>query len=193
MSNVLISGVNGFVGTNLAQFLGQRQYAIIPLSRTSEKQRQSFTWDNIADIKGHDIEAIVHLAGKAHDIKNTSDANEYFEVNTALTKKLFDIFLQSKASTFVYLSSVKAAADTVDGILDEDVVPNPKTAYGQSKQKAEEYLLVQKLPAGKRLFILRPCMIHGPGNKGNLNLLYKVVRKGVPYPLAAYSNKRSFG
>jgi nucleoside-diphosphate-sugar epimerase len=48
------------------------------------------------------------------------------------------------------------------------------------------------VPGGKRLFILRPCMIHGPGNKGNLNLLYKVVEKGIPYPLAAFQNKRSF-
>ena len=35
-------------------------------------------------------------------------------------------------------------------------------------------------------------MIHGPGNKGNLNLLYKVVKKGIPYPLGAFENRRSF-
>ena len=35
-------------------------------------------------------------------------------------------------------------------------------------------------------------MIHGPGNKGNLNLLYQFVKKGIPYPLAAFENKRSF-
>src|ERR1700733_11450963 len=35
-------------------------------------------------------------------------------------------------------------------------------------------------------------MIHGPGNKGNLNLLYKFVKKGIPYPLAGFNNKRSF-
>mgnify|MGYP003575988846 FL=1 len=35
-------------------------------------------------------------------------------------------------------------------------------------------------------------MIHGPGNKGNLNLLYKFVAKGLPYPLASFNNKRSF-
>ena len=35
-------------------------------------------------------------------------------------------------------------------------------------------------------------MIHGPENKGNLNLLYQLVRKGVPYPLAGFHNKRSF-
>ena len=45
---------------------------------------------------------------------------------------------------------------------------------------------------GKRVFILRPCMIHGPGNKGNLNLLYQLVSKGIPWPLGAFENKRSF-
>ncbi len=58
---------------------------------------------------------------------------------------------------------------------------------------AEEYIQAQPLPKGKRYYILRPCMIiHGPGNKGNLNLLYQIVRKGIPYPLASFENKRSF-
>src|SRR5690606_27975560 len=68
----------------------------------------------------------------------------------------------------------------------------PLTPYGKSKLEAELYLLAQKLPERKRLFIIRPCMIHGPGNKGNLNLLYKVVEKGIPWPLAAFHNERSF-
>ena len=44
----------------------------------------------------------------------------------------------------------------------------------------------------KLFYILRPCMIHGKGNKGNLNLLVKWVKKGLPWPLAAFENKRSF-
>ena len=45
---------------------------------------------------------------------------------------------------------------------------------------------------GKKVYIMRPCMIHGPGNKGNLNLLYGVVSKGIPWPLGAFENRRSF-
>src|SRR5690606_32579130 len=71
-------------------------------------------------------------------------------------------------------------------------MPKAVTPYGQSKLEAETYLLNQKLPEGKRLFIIRPCMIHGPGNKGNLNLLYKVVETGIPWPLSAFENQRSF-
>src|SRR5690606_38955752 len=83
-------------------------------------------------------------------------------------------------------------ADTVDGVLIEEVDGNPYTPYGKSKLEAEQYLLSRKLPEGKRLFIIRPCMIHGPGNKGNLNLLYQIVEKGLPWPLAAFHNRRSF-
>ena len=35
-------------------------------------------------------------------------------------------------------------------------------------------------------------MIHGPGNKGNLNLLYSLVSKGLPWPLGSFENKRSY-
>jgi nucleoside-diphosphate-sugar epimerase len=87
---------------------------------------------------------------------------------------------------------VKAVADEVEGTLTEAAVPNPKTHYGIAKRQAEEYILAQKLPKGKRVYILRPCMIHGLGNKGNLNLLYQSVAKGLPWPLGDFQNKRSF-
>jgi nucleoside-diphosphate-sugar epimerase len=132
------------------------------------------------------------LAGKAHDTNNVDRPGDYYEVNTELTKKVFDAFLQSTARVFIILSSVKAAADVVDGVLTEEVNPNPTTHYGKSKLLAEQYILAQPIPKGKRIYIIRPCMIHGPGNKGNLNLLYSVVKKKLPWPLAAFNNQRSF-
>lgn len=90
------------------------------------------------------------------------------------------------------MSTVKAVADEVKEILSENEIPNPKTHYGIAKHQAEEYILSQELPAGKRVYILRPCMIHGPGNKGNLNLLFQLVAKGLPWPLGAFENQRSF-
>ena len=178
--NIIITGATGFVGKNLSKFLKEKGHHISPLSL-----RKAWELDQNA-------EAIIHLAGKAHDTKNTSAEKEYFEINTELTKKLFKEFLNTTAQDFIYFSSVKATADTVEGFLDENHKSNPQTPYGKSKLEAEEFLLSQKLPENKRLFIIRPCMIHGPGNKGNLNLLYKFVQKGIPYPLAAFENKRSF-
>ncbi|MEJ5104631.1 NAD-dependent epimerase/dehydratase family protein [Chryseobacterium sp. MYb328] len=178
--NVIITGASGFVGKNLLKYLEDNQCNSIGISlRANWKLSRNF-------------DALIHLAGKAHDTANTSADEEYFKINTELTKKLFDEFIDSDIKDFFYFSSVKATADTVDGVLYENHSSDPKTPYGKSKLLAEEYLLSKEIPTGKRLFIIRPCMIHGPGNKGNLNLLYKVVEKGIPWPLASFENQRSF-
>lgn len=179
---VLITGATGFVGINLIPYLNKLSIGTKALNRS----------DLLRDVKFDNTDAIIHLAGKAHDIKKASNPEEYYKVNFELTKKLFDNFLKSDAKKFIFISSVKAAADSVKGILSEDHIPNPQTDYGKSKLMAEEYIQVQPLPLGKSYYILRPCMIHGLGNKGNLNLLYKFVQKGIPYPLASFENKRSF-
>ena len=181
MDKITITGLSGFVGQNLQNYL-KSSYAIQSLS-------VRYTPSQKFDLDGY---AIIHLAGKAHDLKNVSDPSEYYEANFELAKQIFDGFLESNASVFIFMSTVKAVADEVDGILTEETIPNPKTHYGIAKQKAEEYILSQELPLDKRVYILRPCMIHGPGNKGNLNLLYKLVSKGLPWPLGGFKNKRSF-
>lgn len=180
-----ITGASGFVGQHLLAHLESLGQEVQPLSMRGPDWQQQLQQQGMGD-------AVIHLAGKAHDTANTSVAAEYFQVNRDLTIALFDLFLQSDARDFVYFSSVKAVADVVEETLDESHPADPKTPYGQSKFEAEQYLLQQSLPAGKRLFIIRPCMIHGPGNKGNLNLLYSVVSKGIPWPLAAFHNQRSF-
>ncbi|WP_386693250.1 MULTISPECIES: NAD-dependent epimerase/dehydratase family protein [unclassified Lonepinella] len=180
---IQITGASGFVGQNLTQYFAKSPYKITALSLRSENCKKDLD---------QDADAIIHLAGKAHDTKNTSDESEYFKVNRDLTIALFEQFLQSNIRDFFYFSSVKAVADMADNVVDENITPNPLTAYGKSKFEAEQFLLSQTLPTGKRLFIIRPCMIHGAGNKGNLNLLYKVVEKGIPWPLASFHNQRSF-
>lgn len=178
---ITITGATGFVGANLKNYL-KASHIIFPMS-VRYMPNQHF------EIK---TDALIHLAGKAHDLKKVSRPSDYYEANFELTKQLFDSFLQSTVSVFIFMSTVKAVADTVEGILTEDTIPNPKTHYGIAKQQAEEYILSQQLPIGKRVYILRPCMIHGPGNKGNLNLLYQLVGKGLPWPLGAFENQRSF-
>ena len=176
-NEIYITGSSGFVGSS---FLNQFKREV---TRVSSRGKES-------NIDG--AEVVIHLAGKAHDLKITSATQEYYEVNTELTKKVFDAFLVSGANVFITLSSVKSAADEVDGELTEQHQPNPITHYGKSKLLAEQYIFSKKIPEGKRVYVLRPCMIHGPGNKGNLNLLYKLVSKNIPWPLGAFENSRSF-
>lgn len=182
MKSITITGGTGFVGVNLISYL--KNYTIIPLTRVG--------LNSVSLEIPSNTDVVIHLAGKAHDLKKVSKPEEYYQVNYELTKKLYDAFLKSEAKKFIFISSIKAMADSIDHILTEDVEPNPQTDYGKSKLMAERYIQAQKLPEGKSYYILRPCMIHGPGNKGNLNLLYNFVKKGIPYPLATFENKRSF-
>ena len=164
-----MTGSHGFVGTNLIEALTDK-YEIV-------------RWDVRSDEPLPEVDAVFHLAGKAHDTKHTTEAAEYFRVNTDLSKKIFDRFLDSSAKKFIFFSSIKAK----DG----------DTPYAKSKKAAEEYICGKFRDeclefSDKKVYILRPCMIHGPRNKGNLNLLVNVVKKGIPWPLAAFENKRSF-
>lgn len=190
--NILITGIHGFVGSNLVKDLKQKHYiyGIDIVSPKIEGVLRTDAWDKVDRISNVDI--VIHLAGKAHDTKNQTNADEYFDVNLGLTKKIYEWFLKSNAKKFIFFSSVKAAAETVDGeFLTEDITPSPKGPYGESKIAAENFIL-ENLHKYKQVYILRPCMIHGPGNKGNLNLLYKIASKGIPWPLGLFDNKRSF-
>ncbi|MDB4204826.1 NAD-dependent epimerase/dehydratase family protein [Polaribacter sp.] len=189
--NIAITGNSGFVGVNLAPYLENKGNDIIGVSRTPLKSNE-LKYSGLNLTVWNSINAFIHLAGKAHDLKKTSKENDYYKINTELTKTLFDQFLVSDCEVFIYMSSVKAVADNVEGKLDENFEPNPVTAYGRSKLAAENYILSKNIPENKRVYILRPCMIHGPKNKGNLNLLYSFVSRGIPYPFGKYTNSRSF-
>lgn len=186
---VLITGAKGFIGKNLLNSLNKDKI-VVPFSRQLGMEYGSISFQWLNDNK---IDAIVHLAGIAHDIQDTLNENLYYQVNTNLTQQLYDAFLKSNTANFIFLSSVKAVADTTNEILSEEVLPNPKTVYGKSKRQAEIYIEKMAIQSTSKFFyILRPPMVYGPGNKGNLNLLYKIVKKGIPWPLATFSNQRSF-
>jgi nucleoside-diphosphate-sugar epimerase len=176
MNSIFLTGSSGFIGVNLLEYF--KSFIFLKYQR------------------GTPIEinegVVIHLAGNAQDLKKTSNSDRYYQDNTELTKIVFDAFLGSDAKVFITLSSVKAVTDKVRGELNEENMPNPITHYGKSKLLAEQHILTKDIPEGKRVYILRPCMIHGPGNIGNLNLLYKLISNGIPWPLGAFENQRSF-
>jgi nucleoside-diphosphate-sugar epimerase len=189
--NILITGIHGFVGNHLVANLKKKYiiYGLDIIAPEKEGVIYTYSWKEINILPNIDV--IIHLAGKAHDTKKQTDFKSYFDINTGLTEKIFQYFLNSTAKKFIFFSSVKAVADSIDHILTEEEIPEPKGPYGKSKIAAEEYILSKDWQE-KQVYILRPCMIHGSGNKGNLNLLYNMVKKGIPYPLGQYENRRSF-
>ena len=176
ISSIFLTGSTGFVGRNLINTLNN-SFEFYIYKRNS--------------ILNVNQDAVIHLAGIAHDTSGKINSDLYYKVNTDFTKKIFDAFLNSNSKIFIMLSSVKAVSDSPTDIVTESTNANPLTVYGKSKLLAEEYVLSKKL-SNKRVFILRPCMIHGFNNKGNLNLLYNLVKKGFPWPLGAFNNQRSY-
>lgn len=184
----LILGSTGFVGSNYISFLKSKCLNYNGLARSTDSD---FLYKSCNQAYLNQFDAVINFVGKAHDTNGTIDIQPYKESNVNYLIKSYEAFLKSETRIYIYLSSVKAVADNVDGYLTEDHIPNPQTIYGKTKLEAEDYIM-SNLPVDKSVFILRPCMIHGPNNKGNLNLLYSLVTKGVPWPLASFENARSF-
>ena len=162
----LVTGANGFVGSNLRRYLAEKGHECLKLDIADA----DYGWDELEKIPFDEIDCTVHLAGKAHDLKKVASEQSYFDVNVGLTEKIFNA-CYGRTKTFIYFSSSKASPTG--------------NAYGRSKYAAEQFL-------DGRAIVLRPAMIHGPGNKGNLNLLWGIVRRGLPWPLASFENRRSF-
>lgn len=175
---IQISGITGFVGQNLNTYL-LRNYSVSNL-------------DLRKDDMNINSDVVIHLAGIAHDFENKFTENDYINVNLELTKKIFEAFLKSKSTVFIFFSSIKAVAENCSEILDEKFIPDPQTFYGKSKRMAELYIINKLLDTNKRIYILRPCMIHGPKNKGNLNSLFNYTALGLPWPFGSFNSKKSF-
>jgi len=184
LTKVLIAGGSGFIGNNLSEYLKSANFITTSLSLREDG------WENKM---ASDWDVVINLIGKAHDHSGRATEKEYFAVNYNLTKLIFSEFLKSSAKIFIHISTI-AAVEEFDSIelINEDHKQNPISFYGLSKFKAEEWLLSQPLNNSKKLVILRPPMVHGKGDKGNLGLLFKFISKGIPYPLSAFDNSRSF-
>ncbi|MGG5208551.1 NAD-dependent epimerase/dehydratase family protein [Chryseobacterium sp. MIQD13] len=180
--NIAVFGGSGFVGKNLIQSrLMDAEIQAISLRDTSWKEAAGS-----ADI-------MINLVGKAHDHKGTASEKDYSFANVELVKEIFDTFIKSDARLLIHISSIAAVEEfESEKPLKEESICNPVSLYGTTKRQAEEWLSAQILPENKKVIILRPPMIHGPGDKGNLGLLYKIISKGLPYPLASFDNSRSF-
>jgi len=198
--HILITGVSGFVGTSLVNYLQKKIQGVSIIGASRRKKSISHFYPILkqcvsnAEIFDMPVRAYsyVHLSGKVYDVRDKNNEEEYYKANYEATKELFNHFIKDpEAKKFLFLSTIHVLTESPDTVLDEAYNPEPFTPYGKSKYLAEKYIQ-QNCPPDKDYYILRPSMIHGPGNKGNLNLLYSLIDKGIPYPIGAINNKRSF-
>ena len=150
MKSIYLTGSTGFIGKNFIEYF-KNKYLILKYQRGCEIEINT--------------DVVLHVAGKAHDTNYKSNLKSYYDSNTVFTSEIYNKFLNSNSKIFIYISSIKAVADFSDEIIYEDNLPLPYSEYGISKLISEFNITNKHIPATKKVFILRPAMIHGRDNK----------------------------
>ncbi|MEA4839396.1 MAG: NAD-dependent epimerase/dehydratase family protein [Bacteroidales bacterium] len=193
--NILITGIHSLLGSCLVDVFKEKNVVYGLDFDATEKNgvRKVFTNNELKDIP--DVDVVIHIDGIHWDPHDLSEALAYSERNAGFTKKIYNWFTQSTAKYFIYLSSIKAAGTSPDAhcALTEVLSQKPFGVYGESKFLAERYIL-EKWTYGKKIYILRPAIIHGLATLGSkhLDLLFDRVKKGRPYLLGKFVCRRSF-
>lgn len=183
MKNILITGVNSYVGNSLADWLNKEpdKYKIEKISLRNDKWKQH-------DFSGYDV--IVHVAGIAHVSTDPKMEELYYKVNRDLTIEVAKKAKSDEVKQFIFLSSIIVYGEVKEnnGIITRDTIPNPSNFYGKSKLEAEKG--IESLESEHfKVAIIRPPMIYGKGSKGNYPKLAKLARITPIFP--DYDNKRS--
>ncbi|MGQ0532422.1 MAG: NAD-dependent epimerase/dehydratase family protein [Caulobacteraceae bacterium] len=184
---LLVTGASGFIGSSLKVALA-RGFAVRAIGRHPDTQNDCAVGDIGPDTDWSraldGVDAVIHLAGPAH--ANTP-ATVLQHAVVGGSCRLAEQAAARGVRRFLYVSSIKAAADRTDAPIDETSPPRPLTAYGRAKLEAEGAVLEQ-FPGA---IVLRPPLVHGPGVKGNLRRLMRLLDSNLPLPLAGFRNKRS--
>lgn len=174
---VQLSGASGFIGSNLIKLL-DFEFSPIKINLKSH-------FSIHADI-------FIHLAGISQNKNCSISKDKYFEINTELTKKVFDAFLLSNAKKFILISSVKAIRDEYNLIITENTLECPNSNYGRSKLDADKYILSKIIPEDKAIYILRPSLVTGCGVRGNMLKLFNLSNSPYNWLFSSINNQRTY-
>jgi UDP-glucose 4-epimerase len=198
LENILLTGGTGFIGKHLLQCLVVSKYSVSMLSRNRIKNYPNifcdFSKDTIPEDALNSIDTVFHIAGFAHDLRGDISKDKYLyqKINTDATIQLAKLAAQNGVKRFIFVSSVKAGGEAVDGqCMTEKDQSEPEGVYGKTKREAELKLLEIGRNSGMFVSIVRPSLVYGPGAKGNLNLMMAGIDKGWFPPLPETGNRRS--
>lgn len=202
---VLITGANGFVGRHLVEEYEKngweiravvRSLATCKLDRT--KVREIVEVSDIAEVLDwaplvQGCSVVAHLAARAHQVQEAQDDGvvAFHRINVAATANLAMAAANACVRRFLFISSSGVMGDASQRPWTEDDVPNPQSSYAKSKLMAEQKVQFIALKSNMEYVILRPALVYGPGNPGNLARLIKLVGAGLPLPLKGIAGKRS--
>lgn len=206
---VLISGATGFIGRQLIPVLETRGHSLtlglrnldvdsrLPKAE-AQSQRRTIVVGEIDErtdwreaLQGAD--AVVHLAARAHVIEGGLDEEAALtRINARGTRRLVDQAVDAGVEHFVLMSSIGAVTTGSDACVTVNTPCTPDTPYGRSKRAAERALIDRAAGSQMGWTILRPTLVYGPDNPGNMERLVALVKRGLPIPLGGIRNRRSF-
>ena len=204
--NILVTGASGFIGSRLVEYLSKSDKCLRIYAHYRRPQKNIFpnvtpviseSLDSIVQnrILLNDIDVVVHLAAKVHDLNNLSDSylEDYLSINSKITIDLATAAAAANVDKFIFLSSIKIFGDLIsDSFLDSLSIPNPTDPYGISKRKAEVLLDTLSKKTDLSYFSLRIPLVYGPNVRANFLNLIKLVDSSLPLPFASISNSRSY-
>ena len=198
---LLVTGANGFIGKSLIHALKERKIHVVGATRQllSSKTEGLFSVPDFAakDVWSgflKDCDVIIHLAARAHKTNEKPDDSleEYMEANVKGTLNLAEEAIRAGVKRFVYVSSIGVHGEnTFSEPLTESSPISPKSNYTKSKWLAEQGLIQLCSNSCIELVILRPPLVFGPENPGNMLKLINLVNICIPLPLKSIKNSRS--
>jgi nucleoside-diphosphate-sugar epimerase len=203
-NNILITGANGFVGRALCAKLLAENYDVMGAVRTGHHQAAGIKQMVVGSMDGsadwsealRNVEVVIHLAARVHVMNDHSSdpLTEFRRVNVDGSLNLAKQAARAGVKRLIYLSSVKVNGEyTLPGHpFKESDIANPQDAYGRSKLEAEQGLLLIAQETGMEVVIIRPPLVYGQGVKANFASMMRAVKRGLPLPLGAIHNNRSF-
>jgi len=195
---VLITGATGFIGGHFLPLFKKGYYHLLVATRHQNLEVNSIVINEINQDTNWDealqnIDIVIHLAARAHILKESvSDPEAEFDrVNAQGTINLVRQSIKAGVKHFIFLSSIGAMTTLSDTIINELSPSNPDTPYGKSKLKAEQAIQEICQNSFMTYTILRPTLVYGANNPGNMERLLALTAKNLPLPLASINNSRS--
>lgn len=198
---IWITGASGFVGRQLCLEAVQRGCSVLASSRMPPGllQHANMEWTShqqaLSGAVLGQLDVVIHVAARAHQLRETAaDPTAAFRAaNVDVSLAVAHAAKQAGAARFVYVSSIGVNGDATQGRpFHESDMPNPVEPYAVSKLEAEQALREHCAASGLQLAIVRPPLVYGLGAPGNFARLLKLAQSGLPLPLAAVDNRRSF-